>query len=299
MPENDGFSKLAVIGLGLIGGSVAAGLRRQGLAPYITAWDVNETSLNLGRDLGVIDEVASDIASATADADLIVLAVPVQAMGEVLKHIPDNGQLMTDVGSVKGGVIRAAIDVYGALPATFVPGHPIAGSEQHGVIASNPDLFQQHRVILTPADTTDEHAVNRITDMWQALGANVVTMSPEHHDEVLAQTSHLPHLLAYTLVDALSRGGDSMEVFQYAAGGFRDFTRIAASDPVMWRDIFQANRAPLLAALDDFSATLDSLKTSIQQDDLEDVQQILTRAKAARDHFTSLNAAPGPNKTDE
>lgn len=289
--SSDGFSQVAVIGLGLIGGSVAAGLRQQGLAPNIIAWDANEASLDLGRDLGVIDAAASDIVSATANADLVIVSVPVKSMADVFQQIPNNGQLITDVGSVKTGVIEAAKSAYGDLPFNFVPGHPIAGSERHGVVASNPDLFRNHRVILTPEDETSTEAVERISGLWQALGAEVVTMSATHHDEILAQTSHLPHLLAYALVDALSRGGDSLEVFQYAAGGFRDFTRIAASDPVMWRDIFQANQAPLLSALDEFSTTLEMLRRLIESEDLDGVQEVLTRAKAARDHFSKINGS--------
>lgn len=283
-----GFDRVAIIGLGLIGGSLAAGLRQQGLVGSITAFDTDENALTLGRDLGVIDDIAASIEDAANNADLVVIAVPVRAMQETLSHLAPRDQLVTDVGSVKVPIIEAARAVFGEVPANFVPGHPIAGSEKHGVIAANPKLFQRHRVILTPTDLTQASAVERVTKMWQALGADVVTMTAEHHDTVLAQTSHLPHLLAYALVDTLSSGGDSLEVFQYAAGGFRDFSRIAASDPTMWSDIFETNREPLLRELDKFSNEISELKSLIETGNVEAVKEILTRAKAARDHFSSI-----------
>ena len=246
------FGQVSVIGLGLIGGSIAAGIKQQGLASSVCAWDPNAASLALGHDLGIIDTIADDIHHATVQADLIILAVPVQSIEQVLGAIELKDQVITDVGSVKGLAIEAARRVFGELPENFIPGHPIAGSEKHGVVAASPDLFRRHKVILTPEEASNPDAIARVEKLWRALGADVVRMSASHHDDVLAQTSHLPHLLAYALVDTLSAGGDSLEVFQYAAGGFRDFSRIAASDPTMWSDVFQANKAPLVKVLDQY-----------------------------------------------
>lgn len=282
------FRRIAIIGLGLIGGSIAAGAKKHGLATHIVAWDQNEHNLNLGHDLGLIDEKATDIGAAARDADLVILAVPVQSMREVLSAIDLKDQILTDVGSVKAPVIQAAVDVFGRLPAKFVPGHPIAGSEKHGVVSANPDLFRSYRVILTPEENTDSEALSRVEKLWRALGANVSSMSAAHHDSVLAQTSHLPHLLAYALVDTLSGGGDSMEVFQYAAGGFRDFSRIAASDPTMWRDVFAANKAPVLEVLDRYVDDLGALRAMIESGRFEELKSVFERAKAARDHFSTI-----------
>ena len=177
------------------------------------------------------------------------------------------------------------------MPGNFVPGHPIAGSEKHGVTAANPDLFEQHRVLLTPLAETEPAAVQTVRLLWQALGAEVTEMSPQHHDAVLAQTSHLPHLAAYALVDVLCQGGDSLEVFQYAAGGFRDFSRIAASDPTMWRDVFLTNQEPVLATLDQYIAELGALRDLVAAGDGDQLKAIFERAKAARDHFADLDEA--------
>ena len=289
------FKRLAIIGLGLIGGSVAAAVRQNGLAAEIVAYDANPHSLNLGSDLGLIDEIADNIPAATTDADLVLFALPVQAMGPAFREIELKHQIITDVGSVKGPIIRAARDAFGTLPARFVPGHPIAGSEKHGVVSANPDLFRAHRVILTPDSECDPSAVAAVEQLWTALGANVTHMTAEHHDAVLAQTSHLPHLLAYALVDTLSHGGDSLEVFQYAAGGFRDFSRIAASDPTMWRDVFQANQAPVLEVLDRYMRDLTDLRTMIESGEFEALKTVFERAKTARDHFASLQTNGEPH----
>lgn len=283
------FKRVAVIGLGLIGGSIAAGMRLQGLAETVVAWDADELSLSTGRDLGIVDEIAADVSSACVDADLVVLCVPVKAMRSVLEQIDLKAQIITDVGSVKSQIVQDAADTFGAVPPRLVPGHPIAGSEKHGVISADPNLFSRHRVILTPADDVEPEAVAKVETLWRGLGAETIQMSAEHHDDVLAQTSHLPHLLAYALVDTLSSGGDSLEVFQYAAGGFRDFSRIAASDPTMWSDIFQANRAPLLDTLDRYVAELGKLREMIAAEDGESMKDVFRRAKAARDHFSSID----------
>jgi 3-phosphoshikimate 1-carboxyvinyltransferase len=283
------FNRVAIIGLGLIGGSLAAGMRQQGLARTLIAWDANYLSLSTGRDLGIIDEVAADVAAATNGADLVILCVPVKAMKSVLQQIEPGDQIITDVGSVKTPFLEEAREVFGEVPARLIPGHPIAGSERHGVTAADPNLFARHRVILTPAGNAEADAVSRVEALWQGLGAQTIQMSAEHHDDVLAQTSHLPHLLAYALVDTLSSGGDSLEVFEYAAGGFRDFSRIAASDPTMWSDIFQANREPLLKILDRYMAELTDLRALVSAEDGDAMKEVFSRAKAARDHFSTID----------
>ena len=286
------FRQVSVIGLGLIGGSIAAGIKQQGLASSVCAWDENAANLALGHDLGIIDSIAADIHEATAQADLIILAVPVQSMEQVLRDIDLKDQVITDVGSVKGIAVEAARRVFGKLPENFIPGHPIAGSEKQGVVAADPNLFRQHKVILTPEEASNPAAIARVEKLWRSLGADVVRMSVSHHDDVLAQTSHLPHLLAYALVDTLSAGGDSLEVFEYAAGGFRDFSRIAASDPTMWSDIFQANKEPLVQVLDQYLLKLETLKQLIESGDAEQIKDLLGRAKVARDHFSNIHAKP-------
>ena len=283
------FDCVAVIGLGLIGGSLAAGIRQRGIARKVTAWDMNATSLATGRDLGIIDEAATDVAAATGEADLVILSVPVKAMKSLLAEVSWQGQTVTDVGSVKSQLLDDARAVLGEVPPTLIPGHPIAGSERHGVLAADPALFEQHSVILTPEDECAPAALSQVTTLWQRLGARVVQMSAEHHDLVLARTSHLPHLLAYALVDTLSSGGENMEVFQYAAGGFRDFSRIAASDPTMWSDIFQVNREPLLDILDLYLKELEAFRALLAASDGEAMKKVLARAKSARDHFSSLD----------
>ncbi len=291
MPDPDftGFDRVAIIGLGLIGGSIALGLKSRGRVGTVTAFDLNRDNLDAGLSLGVCDETFGTVRAACEHADVVVLAVPVKAMASVMPEI-DPQAVVTDVGSVKSAVIDAAKTSFGELPAGFVPGHPIAGSEQHGVRAARADLFENHRVILTPTTQSSNEAVTKVTQLWQALDAEVIQMEPDHHDEVLAQTSHLPHLLAYGLVDTLSRQGDSLEIFQYAAGGFRDFSRIAASDPVMWRDIFDANGDKVLEILAKYQQELDELRQLIESRDTAGLEAIFTRAKEARDYFSDLQA---------
>jgi prephenate dehydrogenase len=277
--------RVAVIGLGLIGGSFASGLKQRKLAKHVSAFDLDAQGLEFGLREGIIDSAAGSVADACANAELVMLAVPVLSVQTILPDVP-TGALITDVGSVKVPIIAASEAVYGEMLETLVPGHPIAGSEQHGIAAADPNLFEKHRVILTPVAVTDPVATDRVRQLWQDLGSTVIEMSVEHHDSVLAQTSHLPHLLAYALVDSLSSQGDSMEVFQYAAGGFRDFSRIAASDPVMWRDIFKANGPSVLAVLDRFLDELDDLRRMIADGDVEALQQVFQRAKEARDCYS-------------
>ena len=278
-----------IVGLGLIGGSIAAGLKKNGSKLRVLAWDKNQQSLERGLTAGFIDEGLD--ASQVLEADIVVLALPVRSLAEVVPSLNIARGVITDVASVKRYVLDMFSSMLGSVPRNFVPGHPIAGSEQHGVAAANPDLFVGHRVILTPITETDEAAIDSVAELWRSLGATITFMSPEHHDQVLAQTSHLPHLLAYALVDTLSLGGDSLDVFQYAAGGFRDFTRIAASDPVMWRDIFLTNPGPVLDALDRYIEEVGSLRRMISDGNEEQMSALFTRAKAARDYFAEISAA--------
>ena len=278
-----------IVGLGLIGGSIAAGLKKNGSKFRVLAWDKNQQSLERGLTAGFIDEGLD--ASQVLEADIVVLALPVRSLAEVVPSLNIARGVITDVASVKRYVLDMFSSMLGSVPRNFVPGHPIAGSEQHGVAAANPDLFVGHRVILTPITETDEAAIDSVAELWRSLGATITFMSPEHHDQVLAQTSHLPHLLAYALVDTLSLGGDSLDVFQYAAGGFRDFTRIAASDPVMWRDIFLTNPGPVLDVLDRYIEEVGSLRRMISDGNEEQMSALFTRAKAARDYFAEISAA--------
>ena len=280
-----------IVGLGLIGGSIAAGLKKNGSKFRVLAWDKNQQSLERGLTAGFIDEGLD--AGQVLEADIVVLALPVRSLAEVVPSLNIARGVITDVASVKRYVLDMFSSMLGSVPRNFVPGHPIAGSEQHGVAAANPDLFVGHRVILTPINETDEAAIESVAELWRSLGATITFMSPEHHDQVLAQTSHLPHLLAYALVDTLSLGGDSLDVFQYAAGGFRDFTRIAASDPVMWRDIFLTNPGPVLDVLDRYIEEVGSLRRMISDGNEEQMSALFTRAKAARDYFAEISAADG------
>lgn len=285
--------RLVVVGLGLIGGSFAKGIRQSGLCREVVGVDLDPHSRGLAVELGVVDRCEADLADACRGADVIQLAVPILAMEKVLARLAplDLGNaILTDVGSAKGNVVRAAQRAFGAMPVRFVPGHPIAGSEQSGVEASNADLFRRHKVILTPLPDTDPDAVSVVHRLWAALGADVEHMRVERHDEVLAATSHLPHLLAFNLVDSLAKRNENLEIFRYAAGGFRDFTRIAGSDPVMWHDIFLANREAVLRTLDLYRSDLDELREAVEAGDGHQLLGVFTRARMAREHFGKILA---------
>jgi prephenate dehydrogenase len=280
---------LCIIGVGLIGGSLAKDLRRQGVVKTVVGSSRSEQHLARARELGVIDRFDTDAARAVRDADMVVLAVPLGAMCAVFEKIGPAlapGAVVTDVGSAKVSVIDAARAAFGELPSWLVPGHPIAGNENSGVEAAMHDLYQGRRVILTPTPSTDEQALARVRAMWECVGAEVLTMEPEHHDEVLAATSHLPHMLAYTLVDVLGQMQDRVEIFRYAAGGFRDFTRIASSDPQMWHDICMANKDALAKVLESFGDDLQALLSAVRRGDGAYLHDVFTRAKSLRDRHT-------------
>jgi len=287
------FGRLVVVGLGLIGGSFAKGMKESGLFHEVVGVDRDRETRRLAVELEVVDSAEAELAVACQNADVIQLAVPILAMERVLAELAalDIGQaVLTDVGSAKGSVARAARKAFAGKALRFVPGHPIAGSEKSGVTAANGQLFKRHKVILTPLDEADAEALANIDLLWRALGADVEYMTVDHHDEVLAATSHLPHLLAFTLVDSLAQRSENLEIFRYAAGGFRDFTRIAGSDPVMWHDIFLANREAVLRTLDTFRDDLDALRQAVITQDGHQLLGVFTRARVAREHFGKILA---------
>ncbi|MEO4046286.1 bifunctional prephenate dehydrogenase/3-phosphoshikimate 1-carboxyvinyltransferase [Pseudomonas sp. CAU 1711] len=285
--------RLVVVGLGLIGGSFAKGMRDKGLFDEVVGVDLDAESRRLAVALGVVDRCETELAAACQGAAVIQLAVPILAMERVLAQLAQcelGDAVLTDVGSAKGNVLRAARLAFDGRVERFVPGHPIAGSEQSGVEAANAELFRRHKVILTPQDSTDAEALALVDRLWRALGADVEHMEVEHHDQVLAATSHLPHLLAFSLVDSLAKRSENLEIFRYAAGGFRDFTRIAGSDPVMWHDIFLANREAVLRTLDTFRDDLDALREAVDAGDGHQLLGVFTRARHAREHFSKILA---------
>ena len=280
--------RLCIVGVGLIGGSLAKDLRRLGLCREVIGSSRNSAHLERARELGIIDAYDVDPAKAVAGADMVILAVPLGAMAQVLAAMSaglGKDAVLSDVGSAKCSVLEAARTAFGEVPENFVPAHPIAGTEHSGVEAAVDGLFQGHRVILTPVSVTRAEATERVRAMWQAVGAEVLEMDPGHHDEVLAATSHLPHMLAYTLVDMLGRMEERVEMFRYAAGGFRDFTRIASSDPQMWHDVCIANRDALVSALEHFQEDLGGAIDAIRDGDGATVKELFARAKVLRDRY--------------
>ena len=283
--------RLCILGVGLIGGSLSAALKQAGAVGEVVGWGRRQGHLQQGVDLGVIDRFSLDLGEAVAGADVVVAAVSPAAMGSVFNALAPHlsgDTIVTDVGSTKGSVVAAAREAFPQRLHRFVPGHPIAGAERHGVSAARADLYQRHRVLLTPLPETDVDAVQTIRRMWQHCGADVVEMEVGHHDQVLAATSHLPHLLAYALVDTLAGIDDSQEVFEFAAGGFRDFTRIASSDPQLWADISMANGDALLDMLGQFQVELQQVTAAIKAGDAESLLAIYSRARDAREHFLRL-----------
>jgi prephenate dehydrogenase len=280
--------KIVILGLGLIGGSLARALSDRQVPCEIVAVGRNEALLQKALEDGSITSYTLDAQIACQNADVVVVAVPVLSIEEQLRQVSSvlpAHAIVTDVASVKQAVVDAATRVFGSVPARFIPGHPIAGSEQSSYTAAKPDLFVQRKVILTPLEHTDPQALALVREIWELTGAQVLEMSVEHHDEVLAATSHLPHLLAYALVDTLSQQGESEEIFRYAAGGFRDFTRIASSDPVMWRDIFLTNGPATVAILDEYMDDLQRLRQAVLAGDAGTLYDTFRRAKQSRDRF--------------
>ena len=280
------FDRVAIIGIGLIGSSLARVIRRDNPTTNITACARRAETLEAVRRLNIADATTDDPAVAVADADLVVLATPLSAYADVATRIAPAlkpGAIVTDVGSVKE---QAIADLKPALPpgVHLVPGHPVAGTEHSGPEAGFAEMFADRWCILTPLEDGDPEAVAKVTALWQLAKMKVVTMPAEHHDKVLAVTSHLPHLIAYTIVGTATELGQDLqsEVIAFSAGGFRDFTRIAASDPVMWRDIFLANSDAVLELLQRFSEDLTALQRAIRRGDGETLHSWFTRTRAIR-----------------
>ena len=280
------YGRVALIGLGLIASSMAHAMRRDGTAGEITGTARSAETRDAVRQIGFCDLVTDTAAEAVADADLVVLAVPVGAMEAVARDIGPHlkpGATVTDVGSVKRAVVEA-VKPHLAENVHFIPGHPLAGTEHSGPYSGFPELFENRWCILLPDADTDADALDRLTRLWKSMGANVDTMEVDHHDLVLAVTSHCPHLIAYTMVgvaDDLRRVTDS-EVIKYSAAGFRDFTRIAASDPTMWRDVFLNNKDATLEILGRFTEELFALQRAIRTGDGDHLFDYFERTRAIR-----------------
>jgi len=280
------FPRVAVVGVGLIGGSFALALRAAGACGHVAGIGRGAANLELARARGIVDAVATD----AADADLILVATPVAQYARVLAALAPGLKptaLVTDAGSTKRDVVAAARAALGAKIAQFVPAHPIAGAEKSGAAAADATLFRGRRVLLTPLAENAAADVQAVEDAWRACGARVGRMSAEEHDAVFAAVSHLPHLLAYALVHEVAGRGNSAQLFGYAAGGFRDFTRIASSHPEMWRDICTANRDRLLDELDRYVAKLRALRPLVESGDGAALERLFVEARAARERWLS------------
>ena len=278
--------KLALVGTGLIGGSFALALKQAGAVREVLGVGRNPARLTVARELGLIDR-AADWAEA-GQADCILLAMPVGETEAVLKNLAPHlkpGAIVTDAGSTKSDVVEAARVALGTRFADFVPGHPIAGSEQSGPGAARADLYQGKRVVLTPQAETRAGAIATVRALWEAAGAQVETLEAAQHDRIFAAVSHLPHLAAFALVDDLAERADGDTFFRFAASGFRDFTRIAGSSPEMWRDIALANRDAVVAELDAYLDALQILRQAVDAEDSDALLKIFSRARAAREHW--------------
>lgn len=280
------FDRVALIGVGLIGSSLAHAMRKQKLAGEITGYARSDATRAKAMELGLVDRVYPSAAEAAKDADLVIFCSPVGTYGALAQEIAPalkSGAILTDVGSVKGAVVR---DVLPHVPqgVHFIPGHPIAGTEQSGPESGFAELFVNRWCIITPLPDADPKAVERLVEFWRACGSNVELMTPEHHDLVLAITSHLPHLIAYNIVSTAADLEEvtSSEVIKYSAGGFRDFTRIAASDPTMWRDVFLNNKDAVLEMLGRFSEDLSALQRAIRWGDGDMLFDVFTRSRQVR-----------------
>lgn len=282
---------LAIIGVGLIGSSLSLALKQNNYVERVSGFGRNQKNLQRGVELGVLDDFSVDMKQAIDGADMILLAVPLGVMSTMMKQIQDFASehaVITDAGSAKGCVVKNARTEMPDLMPRFVPGHPIAGKETSGVEAGDAELYRNKKVILTPVDETQAEAVTLVENMWRAAGAEIETMGVEHHDKVLAATSHLPHMLAFSLVSHLSKMSDQDEIFEYAAGGFRDFTRIASSDPVMWRDICMANSDALLELIDGYQRELQLIAEAMKNSDPDSLYELFKDAKHTRDQLRNL-----------
>ena len=278
--------RLAVVGVGLIGGSFALALKQAKAVSHVVGVGRNPANLKLARERGIIDSVAADAAAAARGADLVLIATPVAQFAGIFRELAgslDAKTLVTDGGSTKRDVIAAARKALGKNVSRFVPAHPIAGAEKSGAAAAKADLFRDRRVVLTPLEENAKDSISTIEAAWAACGAKVSRMNAEEHDAVLAAVSHLPHLLAFALVHEVAQRKNSEQLFSFAAGGFRDFTRIASSHPEMWRDICVANRDRLLDEVSRFSKKMDKIKSLLDRP--AELEKLFAEARAARDEW--------------
>jgi len=286
-------NNLCVIGTGLIGGSLCLALKEANACKYIVGAGRSETTLKKAKQLNIIDDYKTDISEAVKEAELIFVSVPLGAMQSVFEKIEvglkvagNNKAIITDAGSSKKQVQAIADKIFSDNAQRFVAGHPIAGTENSGPDAAFSGLYKNRRVILTPSESTDAEAIKFVTALWETVGAGVETMGAEHHDKILAATSHLPHILAFGLVHCLENIDDIEDVFRFAAGGFRDVTRIASSDPTMWRDICLNNQQPILDMMNRYRGELDMLYNALEAGDGEKLFEVFQHAKQTRDKFT-------------
>ena len=280
---------LAIVGVGLIGGSLAMALKHAGKVGRIIGVGRSRVNLETALELGAIDEIQPDLTQATRVADVIVLATPVTTIAQLLEVIApevNDTKIVTDVGSVKSGVIDAAKIALGVKFSRFVPGHPVAGKEKSGITAASEDLFENHKVILTPTAETDSHACQVVEQIWTIVGADVKRMDSVDHDRVLSITSHLPHVLAYVMMDFLSTSPERKSCYEMAAGGFYDFTRTASSDPEMWRDISIMNGPRLLEHIEKYQEQLSHVAGMIETGDEKALEELFASAKQARSLVT-------------
>ena len=292
------FERLVILGVGLMGGSLALAAKQAGVVGTVVGWSRTDATLQSALANGVIDEAQSDLSTALVDADCVVVATPTilaeSVMQQVLEQVPV-ATAVTDVASVKGNIAGSLNAHFGFIPPNAILGHPIAGSEHSGVAAANVDLYQNHRVILINQASTVQYTnaglLAKVSQLWRAVGAEVSTMTAEDHDRILALTSHLPHFLAYAIVAQLSAADDALDVFNFAAGGLRDFTRIASSDPRMWREILLANKTELTNALDGFEQQVLHLRALVAAEDGQGLEDIFSDVKHSRDKFVAALAA--------
>ena len=280
------FNRITLIGIGLIGSSIARRVKRDGLANHISVNARTQESLDKAVDLGIADEISLDQKNSVKDSDLIIICSPIGAYGDIIKNISPGlkpGAILSDVGSVKQAVIND-LSPYTPEDVHLVPAHPVAGTEHSGPAAGFPELFEDRWCIITPTDQTDKTALNQMKEFWKSLGSNIEIMEPKHHDLVMAMTSHLPHLIAYTIVGTATDLEKTLanEVIKFSAGGFRDFTRIAASDPTMWRDVFLNNTDAVLEMLQRFSEDITAMQRAIRWGEGEKLYKLFSKTREAR-----------------
>jgi len=283
------FRKVVIFGVGLIGGSFSLALRREKAVSEVVGFGRSQATLDEAKRLGILDRIGSDVASEVSDADLVLLATPVAQMADLFARIaPHLGAhtLVTDGGSTKGDVVAAARANLGDKLAQFIPAHPIAGAEKSGAAAAMAELYQGRRVVLTPLPENSKESVARVRKAWEECGANVSELTAQQHDEVFAAVSHLPHLLSFALVHDLAQRDNRDLLLSFAAGGFRDFTRIAASSPEMWRDICLANRDAMLRELLQYANELHVLYQALEQNDAAKLEEVFSEARKVRSAWT-------------